>query len=421
MNHLQAPMQPVLEQEVPVSKERILLLILAVIQFTHIMDFMIMVPLGPRLIDVFQISTRQFSFLVSAYTFSAGISGFTSAFFIDRFDRKYALVALYLGFTIGTFACAMSPNYYFLLTARTLTGIFGGVIGALIYAIIGDAIPAQRRGKAMGIVMSSFAIASVAGVPFGLFLADKLDWHAPFFLLAGLSLFLWFIALKVLPSMRKHMLNQTRISPAMVISNVLNSPSQMWSLGLMMMMMMAGFAVIPLLSTYMVKNVGFSQSQLAYIYLTGGSVSFFSSIIVGRLADKYGKAKIFIISALLSIIPILILTNLSRTPIPVALSVFAFFFVFTNGRMVPAMALITSSVVPQQRGSFMSINSSIQSVSAGLAAFLAGFIVFESPATKQLVNFNLVGYFSVAAVLVCILIVSKIKPVAEKPEQTQSK
>lgn len=416
MNPLEAPAHPVVAPPASARQERVLLFILAVIQFTHIMDFMIMVPLGPRLIDVFDISTRQFSLLVSAYTFSAGISGFASAFFIDRFDRKSALIVLYIGFTIGTFACALSPNYYFLLTARTLTGLFGGILGALIYAIVGDAIPAERRGKAMGIVMASFAIASVAGVPFGLFLADKYDWHAPFFLLAAMSLMIWMAAFKAIPSMRKHLQNQQHRTPLMVISQVLNNPNQLWALGLMMMMMMAGFGIIPLLSTYMVKNVGFSQSQLAYIYLTGGSVSFFSSILVGRLSDKYGKSKIFIIAAILSLIPIVIITNLSRTPVPIALTVFAFFFVFTNGRMVPAMALITSSVLPQHRGSFMSINSSVQSIAAGIAAFLAGLVVYESPLTGQLVNYPLVGYCSVVAVLICIFMVRKIKPVAEEPK-----
>jgi predicted MFS family arabinose efflux permease len=195
---------------------------------------------------------------------------------------------------------------------------------------------------------------------------------------------------------------------------VLNNPNQLWALGLMMMLMMAGFGIIPLLSTYMVKNVGFSQSQLAYIYLTGGSVSFFSSIIVGRLSDKYGKSKIFTIAAILSLIPIVIITNLSRTPIPIALSVFAFFFIFTNGRMVPAMALITSSVQAQQRGSFMSINSSVQSVASGLAAFLAGLVVYESPVTGELMNYPLVGYCSMVAVLICIYMVRKIKPVVEE-------
>lgn len=413
MNYTQAPVQLPKKQAIG-TQEKLLFLILAVIQFTHIMDFMIMVPLGPQLIDIFSISTAQFSFLVSAYTFSAGISGFASAFFIDRFDRKYALLILYAGFTIGTFACALSPNYYFLLIARTLTGVFGGVIGALVYAIIGDAVPVEKRGKAMGIVMSSFAVASVAGVPFGLFLADKFNWHAPFFLLALLSGIFLLLSWRVLPNMRMHMENQQHRSPRMIISQVVNNTNQLWALALMMMLMLAAFSIIPLLSTYMVKNVGFSQSQLAYIYLTGGSVSFFSSIIVGGLADKYGKARVFIIAALLSIIPVLILTNLGVTPIPIALCIFAFFFVCTNGRIVPAMALITSSVASQHRGSFMSINSSVQSVSSGIAAFLAGLVVYESPVTKQLVNYNWVGIFSVFAVLICIFLVKKIKPVAEK-------
>jgi predicted MFS family arabinose efflux permease len=419
MNYTQAPTQ-VPRESISGTQEKLLFFILAVIQFTHIMDFMIMVPLGPQLIDIFNISTAQFSFLVSAYTFSAGVSGFASAFFIDRFDRKYALLALYAGFTLGTFACALSPNYYFLLIARTLTGVFGGVIGALVYAIIGDAVPVEKRGKAMGVIMSSFAVASVAGVPFGLFLADRLNWHAPFFLLAFLSGVFLLFSMRILPNMRKHMENQQRRSPKMIITQIINSRNQLWALSLMIMLMLGAFSIIPLLSTYMVKNVGFSQSQLAYIYLTGGSVSFFSSIIVGNLADKFGKARVFIIAALLSTIPVITITNLGVTPVPIALCIFAFFFIFMNARLVPAMAIITSSVPSQQRGSFMSINSSVQSVSSGIAAFLAGMVVHESAVTGQLVNYNWVGVFSVFAVLSCIIFVRKIKPVMENPKTTPS-
>lgn len=418
MELTQTPVQ-LPQQTTSGSQEKLLLATLAIIQFTHIMDFMIMVPLGPQLMDVFNINTQQFSFLVSAYTFSAGISGLASAFFIDRFDRKHALLALYIGFAVGTFACAMSPTYSFLLIARTLTGLFGGVIGALTYAIVGDVIPAERRGNAMGVVMSAFAIASVAGVPVGLFLADKMNWHAPFFLLAAVSAIIWVISFYVLPNMRQHLQTQQRHTPRMVISQTLHSPSQLWSLGLMALLMVSGFSIIPLLSTYMVKNVGFNQSQLAYIYLTGGSVGFFASIIFGRLSDKYGKYKVFIVASLLSVIPILIVTQLGLTPIPVALTVFAFFFICTNGRMVPAMALITSSVPTPYRGSFMSISSSVQSAAAGIAAFGAGLVVTES-ASGRLMHYDWAGYFSAFAILVCILIINKIKPAPEtKPPQAE--
>jgi predicted MFS family arabinose efflux permease len=397
--------------------EQLLLFILATIQFTHIMDFMIMMPLGPQLMRLFAISPQQFGLLVSAYTFSAGIFGFAAAFFIDRFDRKKALLFLYLGFSLGTLACALAPGYYLLLLARILTGAFGGILGALVLAIVGDAIPAERRGRAMGIVMASFAIASVAGVPFGLFLANQWEWHAPFFLLAFLSLICCAIAWRVLPPMRAHLINRVQRDPLSVIREVATSANQRWALGLMMMMMLGAFSVIPFLSPYMVSNVGFSESQLAYIYLTGGSVSFFSSILVGRLADKYGKQRVFILANLLSIIPLIILTNMSRTPIAMALLVFALYFIFNNARSVPAMAIITSSISPKTRGSFMSFNSSVQQVSSGIASFLAGLVIHKS-ASGELVNFNLVGFCAAIIAVASIIFVKRIKPVdtAASPE-----
>jgi predicted MFS family arabinose efflux permease len=169
------------------KKEKILLFILASIQFTSIMDFMIMMPLGPQLMRIFQINPQEFGFLVSAYTFAAGFSSFIGVFWIDNFDRKKALMNMYLGFLLGTLACALSPTYTILVLSRILTGLFGGLLMALVFSIIGDVIEEKRRGTAMGYVSTSFSLASVLGVPFGLFIASFWNWHAPFFFLRSRS------------------------------------------------------------------------------------------------------------------------------------------------------------------------------------------------------------------------------------------
>ncbi|MBD1397061.1 MFS transporter [Pontibacter sp. JH31] len=393
-----------------VIREGLLIFLLAAIQFTHMMDFVIMMPLGPQLMRVFSISPREFGLLVSAYTFSAAVAGFVSALFIDRFDRKHALLALYLGFTIGTLGCALAPTYTLLLTARVVAGGFGGVLGALVLAIIGDAIPEQRRGTATGRVMAAFSVASIAGIPIGLYLASEMSWHAPFYLLVGLSLVILLVAMRFLPPMRGHLTNVVPGKPFQVLRAILVKPNLQWSMALMVTLTMAGFLVVPFVSPYMVANVGFSERDLSYIYLFGGLATVFTSQWAGRLADKHGKHRVFTIAAVLSLIPILLITNLPPVSHVVALSITTMFFIFFGARFVPAMSLMTSSVEPELRGSFMSINSSMQQLGAGIAAFVSGLIVQET-ANGTLTHYNWVGIMACIVTLVAVWVVRHIKTV----------
>ncbi len=187
--------------------ERLLLLSLAAIQFTTVVDFIIIMPLGPQYMRVFSITPGQFGLIVSAYAISAGISGIAAGFFLDRFDRKRALLGLYSGFTLATLFCAVAQTYPLLVAARALAGAFGGVTGALILAIVGDVVPEHRRGAAMGLVMSAFSIANICGVPLGLVLASHFNWHVPFFALAGLSIIVLAVMVRVMPSLRTHLLH----------------------------------------------------------------------------------------------------------------------------------------------------------------------------------------------------------------------
>ncbi len=393
------------------GSEKLLLLVLAVIQFTHVMDFVVMMPLGDQLRRAFNINAREFGLLVSAYTFSAGTFGFIGSFFIDRFDRKTALLTLYTGFILGTFSCAIAPGYLFLMTARILTGAFGGMLGALVLVIIGDAIPFERRGRATGMVMSAFSFASSIGVPLALYIAapDRLNWHGPFFILAGLSVIFLVLGFRSIPSMRGH-LNGERKDPLATLKTIVRTPSQQWALAMMAVLMLSAFSIVPYLAMFIISNVGFKQSELFYVYLTGGIVGFFASILAGRLADQYGSARVFIISGVLAVVPMLIITNLGPTSIPVTLLVFAFFFIFNNARMVPATALVTSSVIPQTRAGFMSINAALRDITAGCASFIGGMIISQGP-KGEILHFGLVGVFSAVTALSCVLIVRKIKSV----------
>ena len=394
------------------KNEKFLLWTLAAINFIHIVDFMILMPLGPQLMRIFDISPREFGLLVSSYTFSAGISSFFGAFFLDRFDRKRILMWVFSGFTVATLACALSPGYSVLLLSRVLSGLFGGLTSALILAIIGDVIPDERRGRAMGLVMAAFSVASVLGVPLGLFLASLSNWHTPFFILTAISFLSLGMIFKYIPSITEHLeQGYSRPNPLLVISRVTGDSNQMRAISLSVMMMFGQFMIIPFLSPYNVANVGFTEIQLTYIYIAGGAFTIFTSPWVGRLSDKYGKLKVFTVFMTLNVIPIAIITHLGVTPVPLVLMVTTMFFVTSNGRYVPAAAIITGTARPENRGSFLSFNSAIQQLAAGSASLLAGVMIGES-ATGQLTNFNMVGYLAIFFSLLCIPLARRIKVVS---------
>ena len=386
------------------------MLVLSSIQFTSILDFVIMMPLGPQLMRTFAISPQQFGLVVSAYTISAGIVGFGGAFFIDRFDRKLALLTTYGGFTVGTLLCAVAPSYEFLVIARTVAGAFAGTMGAIVFAAVGDAIPDARRGAAMGVIMSSFSVASVAGVPFGLFLANHYGWHMPFFFLGGMSFMVLLVGLKALPPMRNHLVNKVYEHPVVAMKYMLTHRNHLRAFLFMMAMMVAGFSIIPYISPYLVSNVGLPETDLPLVYFFGGGFTIFTARIIGRLSDRFGKARLFTIVASLSIIPILLLTNLPPASLTTIIIVTTVYTVFTSGRMVPSMALITGSVEPQRRGSFMSINSSIQQLSAGVASYGGGLIIGKS-STGTLTGYGTVGIVASVFTVLCIGLAWRIRTV----------
>jgi predicted MFS family arabinose efflux permease len=393
------------------NKEKLLLWTLAAINFTHIVDFMILMPLGPQLMRIFDITPREFGLLVSSYTFSAGISSFLGAFFLDKYDRRKILLWVFSGFLIGTLACALSPNFLILLMSRLVSGVFGGLTSALILAIIGDVIPDNRRGTAMGLVMAAFSVASVFGVPFGLFIASISNWHAPFFFLAGMSLVILVLIFRYVPSITGHLVEvKKKPSPVEVIRRVTGNPNQMKAITLTIMMMFGQFTIIPFLSPYMVANVGFTDMQLTYIYMAGGFFTIFTSPWVGRMTDKYGKIKVFTIFMTLNLIPLAIITHLQATPIPYVLLITTLFFVTSNGRMVPAAALITGTAKAENRGSFLSFNSAVQQLAAGLASFVAGMILAEG-INGELLNYHIVGYLAIFFSIICIPLARRIKVV----------
>ncbi|MDB6065381.1 MAG: sugar transporter [Pedosphaera sp.] len=390
------------------SRERLLLLALATIQFTTILDFLIIIPLGPQYMRVFHIVENQFGLIVSAYGISAGLSGLAAGFFLDRFDRRKALLWLYLGFTIGTLFCALSPSYELLVASRFIAGAFGGVVGAVILSIVGDVIPMERRGAAMGMIMSSFSVSSIVGVPLGLVLANYYNWHVPFFALTGLSAIILVLAAYATPVMRGHMEHDRGEHPVARTWAVMTRPDHMKAYLLMAMLTCAGFAIFPYFPSYLVSNVGLSEKQLPWVYFAGGFCTLFSLNWVGRWADRSGKMRVFTITSLTTAVPILLITNLPRVPQLVAIGTSTLLFVCMSARMVPAMALMTASVEARDRGGFMSINSSVQQFSMGLTSLLGGLVIGKS-ASGQMTNFAVNGVFAIACAYLCIYLAKFLK------------
>lgn len=392
----------------PIKNENFFIFLLTMIQFSHILDFVIMMPLGPQLMRIFEITPSQFSLMVSAYTFSASLFGFFSAFFIDKFDRKNILLFLFAGFILGTFSCAIAPNYTILLIGRIIAGAFGGIIGGLIFSIIGDVVPFSRRGQATGKVMSAFSIASVIGVPLGLAIANRFNWHAPFYSLALFSLILLVLCAIYIPNMTAHLKVKSDKSDLQEILGVITHKNHIWSFLLISILMFSSFSIIPFISPVMVFNAGLLEKDLPYIYLIGGAFTFFSARIVGKLADKFGKVQIFITVATLSTIPIFLLTNIYATSFPIAISITTLFMILTTGRFIPAMAIITACCSTELRGRFMSINSCIQQLASGVASFVAGLMI-TSGANREIIGYNHVGYLALIAVVLSLFVIKKVK------------
>ncbi|TAK92273.1 MAG: MFS transporter [Aquabacterium sp.] len=382
-------------------KERLLLWSLAAINFTHIVDFMVMMPLGPQLTKLFHLTDAQFGLLVSAYSLAAGVSGLMVSMVIDRFERKRALLWVYAGFALATLACGLAPSYGALMAARVAAGVFGGVLGALVQTIVGDAVPFERRGQAMGLVMSAFSLSTVAGVPLSLWMASVWGWHMPFFAIAAASVLVWLAAWRSVPLLRSHMAGVSAQPPIEQLRRVLAEPNHWRAFALSMLMLTGSFSIIPYITIYTTTNVGLSQDQVPYVYLAGGLATLFTARLWGRLTDRWGKVPVFRLISLGAVLPMLALTHLPVVPVPVLLVVTTAFFVFVSGRMVPGMALLTAAPEPAMRGSFMSVNGALQSAAMGVSAWVGGLMISRTP-DGLVEGYGRAGWLALVATLIMV-------------------
>jgi len=375
--------------------------ILAILQFTVVLDFMVLSPLGAQLLEELRITTAQFGWVVSAYAFSAGASGLVAAGFADKFDRKYLLLFFYTGFVIGTFLCGIAPDYNFLLMARIVTGIFGGVVGSVSFAIITDLFKIEVRGRVMGFVQMAFSASQVLGLPIGLYFANLWGWHSPFIMIVGLSVIVGIAIVVYMKPISAHLEIQSDRSAFQHLGKTVSNVTYLKAFGATILLATGGFMMMPFGSAFAINNLGLTMEQLPFLYMITGIFSMGIGPLAGKLADSIGKYKMFVIGSILSMAMVLIYCNLSITPLWIVVVLNVILFAGIMARMIPASALMTAIPEAQDRGAFMGINSSIQQISGGVAAAVAGMIVVQTSSGK-IENYDLLGYVVVGAMIITI-------------------
>lgn len=376
-------------------------ILLALLQFSIILDFMVLSPLGAQLLEELNITTAQFGFVVSAYAFSAGASGILAAGFADRFDRKTLLLFFYAGFIVGTLLCGIAPTYFLLLMARIVTGVFGGVIGSIVFAIITDLFPLEMRGRVMGFVQMAFAVSQVLGLPISLYFANMFDWHAPFLLIVVVSVPMFVAILLKLKPINAHLALQKGNSAFSHLWETVSKPRYLQGFAGTILLATGGFMLMPFGSAFSINNLGVTFDQLPIIYLVTGICSMIAGPLLGRLSDSVGSIKVFTGGSILTIIIVVIYCNFGVTPLWIIILMSVIMFIGITSRMISSTALVSAIPAPADRGAFMGINASISQISGGIASGVAGMIVHQA-ADGHLENYPMLGYVVAFTMLVAI-------------------
>lgn len=381
--------------------------VLSLLQFTVILDFMVLNPLGEILITKMNITTQQFGLVVSAYAFSAGISGILAAGFADKFDRKKMLMVFYSGFTIGTFLCALAPNYHFLLAARIFTGLFGGVISAIGMAIVVDLFQAQVRGRVMGFIQMAFALSQILGMPVGWELANRFSWHAPFWVIGVLAAILGGTILLYMKPITEHLNVKMERNPVEHLVHTLSNRKYTLAFCTTILLATGGYMLMPFGSTFFRHNMGLSAQDITWLYVATGVVSLIASPIIGKMSDKVGRINVFYVATILTSIMVLIFTRMHITPLYLAMIINGLMFAGVLGRVIPIQASLASIPAMQDRGAFMSINASIQQISGGIASVIAGLIVYKT-SSGFLLNYDILGIVIVGAFIITLVMMNRL-------------
>ncbi len=379
------------------------IVLLALTQFTVVLDFMVMSPLGDMLMKSMGLTTRQFGIAVSVYAFSAGISGLLTAGFADRFDRKKLLLFFYIGFIAGTLFCGLANSYVLLIAARIITGLFGGVIGSISLAIVADLFPLQQRGRAMGFIQMGFGASQVLGIPISLYIANHWGWQSPFLMIVGFATIIWsFVMLKLQP-VTKHLELKTEKTAIKHLWHTLRLRDYRTGFLLTALLSIGGFMMMPWGSAFAVNNLHVSYEQLPVLFMASGIAALIIMPLIGKLSDKIDKAKLFTVAALSMMVIIVIYTNLTPVPFLLIITLNILMMTAIMSRIVPAMALVSALPKMQDRGAFMSINSSLQQIAGGIAAAVGGMIVVQKTKTSPLQHYDTLGYVIVVIIILNII------------------
>lgn len=385
------------------SYQRFVLALLAFLQFTVILDFMILSPLGPILMEKLSVAPSQFGLVVSAYAISAGISGFSAAAFADRFDRRKLLLFFYTGFVLGTLLCGIATSYEFLLVARIVTGIFGGVIGSIVYAIAADLFPVSTRGRVMGVIQTSFAASQILGIPLGLFIATHWGWHATFLMIVGVSLPAGGLIVLKLQPITLHLAASHK---AKLLEHLVKTATEgRYIVGFSAMILLAtgGYMLMPFGATFLVQNLGVPLSKIPAIYTAAGLSAVIAGPILGRLSDSIGKYRVFVFGSAVSSVIILWYTRLSHASLAMIIALNVVLFIGISARMASATALNASMPELTDRGAYMAISSSLQQLVGGVGAWVAGLIVHQSTPTSPLEGYPTLGVVVAIAITVILM------------------
>ncbi|GEL09352.1 Predicted arabinose efflux permease, MFS family [Flavobacterium glycines] len=400
------------------SYQKFAIFILAITQFSVILDFMVMSPLGDILMKSMQIKPSHFGLVVSAYAFSAGISGLLTAGFADKFDRKKLLLFFYTGFILGTILCGVVTSYPLLVAARIITGLFGGVIGSISMAIVTDLFSMQQRGRVMGFIQMAFGASQIFGIPVGLYIATKWDWHAPFLGVAVMAIIIAvLIALKLKP-LTEHLAIQKEKSAFQHLIHTITKREYRIGFAATAVLSVGGFMLMPFGSAFAINNLKITEEQLPFIFMIAGMSTLIIMPVIGKLSDKIDKFKIFAAASIWTIITVAVYTNLGETPFWLVAIINILMMMGVMSRMVPSTALVTSIPAKEDRGAFMSINSSLQQISGGIAAAFAGTIVVQKDSFSPLEHYNTLGFIIIGISLLSILLLSRVnKHLKKNPEQ----
>ncbi|PQA59315.1 MFS transporter [Siphonobacter curvatus] len=393
--------------------EGFVIAVLAILQFTIILDFMVLSPLGAILMPTLHITPVQFGWVVSAYAFSAGASGLLAAGFADNFDRKKLLLFFYTGFTLGTFLCSIATDFHFLLFARIFTGLFGGVIGSICSAIITDLFALEVRGRVMGFVQMAFATSQVLGIPIGLYLANEFGWHSPFTMIVLFCIIIGILILVYLKPIDKHLGLNTEHNAFKHLGQTLSQSNYLLAFATTTLLAMGGYMLMPFGSAFSVHNLKIPFDKLPMVYIVTGISSMIAGPLIGKYSDVIGKYRLFVIGSILSMIMTGIYGNLGPTPIWIVIVINVFLFMGITSRIISSSALMTAIPKPQDRGAFMSINASVQQMAGGLAAAAAGFIVSETP-SGYIEHYDRLSYVVIAGSILAIVMMYFVNQMVQR-------